>query len=171
LVRWQEQNMSIKLMTFAFAAVGIGWSPAAQAQVITQRDVGVHMALAAAEAALTACEKSGASVTVAVLDRAGRLRVFLQGDTASPHNLELARRKAYTALTFGRPSAEWAQRTIDNPELAPQRNLTDVIASRGGLPIKLGNLTIGAIGVSGSSTQGDEACAQAGLDRVADQLK
>ena len=48
-----------------------------------------------------------------VLDRAGRLRAFLQGDGASPHNLELARRKAYTALTFRRTSAEWAKRTAE----------------------------------------------------------
>ena len=50
-------------------------------------------------------------MSVAVVDRAGRLRVFLQGDRASPHNIELARRKAYTARTFGRPSGEWAERT------------------------------------------------------------
>jgi uncharacterized protein GlcG (DUF336 family) len=163
--------MSVTVTRAAGLATLIAISSTASAQVITQRDVGVHMALAAAEAALTACEKNGASVTVAVLDRTGRFRVFLQGDTASPHNLELARRKAYTSLTFGRPSAEWAQRTIDNPELAPQRNLSDVIASRGGLPMKIGNVTIGAIGVSGSSTDGDEACAKAGLEKVADQLK
>ncbi|MGZ5855557.1 MAG: GlcG/HbpS family heme-binding protein [Xanthobacteraceae bacterium] len=162
--------MPIKLANISVTAC-LAISSAANAQVITQRDVGVHLALDAAVAALSACEKNGASVTVAVVDRAGRLRVFLQGDTASPHNIELARRKSYTALTFGRPTGEWAQRTIDNPDLAPQRNLNDVIASRGGLPMKIGNLSIGAIGVSGSSTEGDEACAKAGVDKVADQLK
>jgi uncharacterized protein GlcG (DUF336 family) len=167
----RRKNMPARLTGICVAATFIAFASGAHGQVITQRDVGVHMALAAAEAALSACEKNGASVTVAVVDRAGRLRVFLQGDTASPHNLELARRKAYTSLTFGRPTGEWAQRTSDNPELAPQRNLNDVIASRGGIPFKIGNLTIGAIGVSGSSTDGDEACAKAGLDKVADQLK
>lgn len=163
--------MLARVTRLSAIAAAVAVSSAANAQVITQRDVGVHMGLAAAEAALSACEKNGASVTVAVVDRAGRLRVFLQGDTASPHNLELARRKAYTSLTFGRPTGEWAQRTLDNPDLAPQRNLNDVIASRGGLPMKIGNTTVGAIGVSGSSTEGDEACAKAGLDKVADQLK
>ncbi|MEA2944949.1 MAG: hypothetical protein QOI40_279, partial [Alphaproteobacteria bacterium] len=86
-------------------------------------------------------------------------------------NLELARRKAYTARTFGRTSAEWAKRTVDVPELAAQRELTDVIALRGGVPIKVGNETIGAVGVSGSSSEGDEKCAIAGVDKVADQLK
>jgi uncharacterized protein GlcG (DUF336 family) len=142
-----------------------------QAQVITQRDVGVRMGLAIAVGALDQCEKDGNSVSVAVVDRAGRLRVFLQSDQANPHNLELARRKAYTARTFGRTSAEWAKRTTEMPELAAQRELADVIALRGGVPIKVGNETIGAVGVSGASSEGDEKCAMAGLAKVADQLK
>jgi uncharacterized protein GlcG (DUF336 family) len=83
------------------------------AQVITHRDVGVRMGLVIAVGALDQCEADGNSVSVAVVDRAGRLRVFLQSDKANPHNLELARRKAYTARTFGRTSAEWAKRTAE----------------------------------------------------------
>jgi uncharacterized protein GlcG (DUF336 family) len=131
----------------------------------------VRMGLTIAIAALDQCESDGNGVSVAVVDRAGRLRVFLQADNANPHNLELARRKAYTARTFGRSSAEWAKRTIDVPELAGQRQLADVIALRGGIPIKVGNETIGAVGVSGSSAEGDERCAVAGVAKVADQLK
>jgi uncharacterized protein GlcG (DUF336 family) len=141
------------------------------AQVITHRDVGVRMGLAIAVAALDQCEADGNSVSVAVVDRAGRLRVFLQADKANPHNLELARRKAYTARTFGRTSAEWAKRTAETPEIAAQRELADVIALRGGVPIKVGDETIGAVGVSGSSAEGDEKCAMAGLAKVADQLR
>jgi len=141
------------------------------AQVLMQRDVSLHMALTIAEAAIAECDKSGNSVSVAVVDRAGRLRAFLQGDKAAPHNIELAQRKAYTARTFGRTSAEWAKRTVDMPELAAQRQLHDVIALRGGVPIKVGDDTIGAVGVSGSTSEGDEACAMAGVAKVADQLK
>ena len=140
-------------------------------QVLMQRDVSLHMALNIAEAAIEECERAGNSVSVAVVDRAGRLRVFLQGDKAAPHNIELAQRKAYTARTFGRSSAEWAERTGPNSELAGQRQLEHVIALRGGVPIKVGQETIGAVGVSGSSSQGDEACATAGIAKVADQLK
>ena len=93
------------------------------AQVLMQRDVSLHMALTIAETAIAECEKTGNDVSVAVVDRAGRLRVFLQGDKAAPHNIELAQRKAYTARTFGRTSAEWAERTGPNSELAGQREL------------------------------------------------
>jgi uncharacterized protein GlcG (DUF336 family) len=50
--------------------------------------------------------------------------------------------------------------------------LTDVIPLGGGIPIKIGEDTIGGIGVSGAPGQEkDEACAKAGLEKVADQLK
>jgi uncharacterized protein GlcG (DUF336 family) len=90
---------------FAVAAGLLAASVASSdAQVITHRDVGVRMGLAIAVGALDQCEADGNNVSVAVVDRAGRLRAFLQSDKANPHNLELARRKAYTARTFGRTS-------------------------------------------------------------------
>ena len=163
--------MSIRVSVAAGVLAAGALAAPAQAQVIMQKDVGVRMGLAIAVGALDQCEQEGNSVSVAVVDRAGRLRVFLQSDKANPHNLELARRKAYTARTFGRTSAEWAKRTAETPEIAAQRELTDVIALRGGVPIKVGNETIGAVGVSGSSADGDEKCALAGVAKVADQLK
>jgi uncharacterized protein GlcG (DUF336 family) len=140
-------------------------------QVLMQRDVSLQMALTIAETAVDECTKAGNNVSVAVVDRAGRLRVFLQGDKAAPHNIELAQRKAYTARTFGRPSGEWAERTSGTAELAGQRQLEHVIPLKGGIPIKVGDETIGAVGVSGSTSGGDEACAIAGVAKVADQLK
>ena len=163
--------MSIRMALAAGIVAACGASIRPSAQVITHRDVGVRMGLTIAIAALDQCEQDGNSVSVAVVDRAGRLRVFLQSDKANPHNIELARRKAYTARTFGRTTADWAKRTTELPELAAQRQLEDVIALRGGVPIKIGNETIGAVGVSGSSSEGDEKCAIAGIAKVADQLK
>jgi uncharacterized protein GlcG (DUF336 family) len=152
----------------------------AGAQVLTEKNVSVQMALTIAETALAEC---GSRVSVAVVDRTGRLRVFLQGDGAAPHNIELARRKAYTAETFGRPSAEWAQRTDTgaaaaaaaggSQNISGQRALTDVIPLQGGVPIKVGDVTIGGVGLSGAPKGGpqEEACGLAGVAKVADQLK
>lgn len=139
--------------------------------VRTDRNVSMAMALAIMTAAMDQCVKDGHHVSVAVLDRAGQMVAFLRGDDTAPHTVELARRKAYTARTFRRPSAEWATRTAEGP-LAAQRSLADVIPLGGGLPINVGDDTIGAVGVSGAPGQEkDEACARAGLARVADQLK
>ena len=100
--------MSFRLAAAAAVAAIIAVPGSAGAQVLMEKNVSVRMALAIAETALAEC---GDRVSVAVVDRTGRLRVFLQGDGAAPHNIELARRKAYTAETFGRTSLEWAQRT------------------------------------------------------------
>ena len=145
-------------------------APSATPYIQTHRDITARLGLAIAEAAIAECARTGASVSVAVVDHAGRVRVFIASDDPAPHNFDLARRKAYTARTFRRPSLEWAQRTKDGSELAPQRQLAEVIALGGGVPINVGTDTIGAVGVSGSSQTGDDACARAGVASVADQL-
>jgi uncharacterized protein GlcG (DUF336 family) len=121
--------------------------------------------------AMTASEECGAITSIAVVDRAGGIKVLMQGDGGSPHNLELARRKAYTARTFRRPSAEWAKRTETVNQ--GQRMLSDVIPLGGGVPIMIGDETIGGVGLSGAPNGSgqEEACARAGIARVADQLK
>jgi len=156
----------------AAVALALAAATAAAAQgVRTDRNVSMAMANAIMNAAMEQCLKDGHHVSIAVVDRAGQMVAFLRGDNTAPHTVELARRKAYTARTFRRPSAEWAKRSSEGP-LAAQRNLADVIALGGGLPINVGEETIGAIGVSGAPGQEkDEACAAAGIAKVADQLK
>ena len=162
--------MSVRLAAAASVAVALLAVPgAAHAQLLNERNVSAHMALAIAQEALDKC---GWHTSVAVVDRTGRLRVFIQGDGASPHNLELARRKAYTANTFGRTSLEWMKRTEagGNPG---QRSLSEVIPLQGGTPIKIGDETVGAVGLSGAPNGGqqEEDCGKAGIAKVADQLK
>ena len=160
--------MPFRFATAATFALLLMYPSSGRAQILTERDVSLHMALTIAETALAQC---GVKTSVAVVDRAGRLRVFLQGDDASPHNLELARRKAYTALTFQRTSAEGATRT--ETTLSGQRMLAEVIPLAGGVPIKAGEDTIGGVGLSGAPMGGaqEEVCAKAGIAKVADQLK
>jgi uncharacterized protein GlcG (DUF336 family) len=156
----------------AMAAIATCIVPATtQAQVQMQRDVSWKLALAIAEGAIDSCAQRNVATSVAVVDRAGRVRVFISSDNPTPHSLELARRKAYTARTFGRPTSEWAANTEPGKDAAGQRLLAEVIPLGGGYPIKVGNETIGGVGVSGNRQTGDEACAKAGVDKVADQLK
>jgi uncharacterized protein GlcG (DUF336 family) len=159
--------MSFRLAAAA-AVAALAVPGAAGAQVLMEPNVSAKMALTIAETAFAEC---GPRVSVAVVDRSGRLRVFIQGDGAQPHNLELARRKAYTAETFGRTSIEWAQRT--ETQVPGQRQLSEVIPLQGGVPIKMGDQTIGGVGLSGAPMGGpqEEACGKAGIAKVADQLK
>src|SRR5688572_149464 len=105
-------------------------------QVLMQRDLSLSLALTIA---MTAREECGSVASIAVVDRAGRIKVLLQGDGGSPHNLELARRKAFTARTFRMTSAAWAKRTETVNQ--GQRMLADVIPLGGGVPIMVGDET------------------------------
>jgi uncharacterized protein GlcG (DUF336 family) len=158
--------MSTRILA-AFAAVLV-FPAAAHAQLLMERNLSTQMALTIAHAALAGCTSKA---SVAVVDRAGRLKVFLQGDGAAPHNIELARRKAYTALTFRRTSLEWAKRTETANQ--GQRTLAEVVTLQGGVPIQVGDDTFGAVGLSGAPNGGqqEEDCAKAGIATVADQLK
>lgn len=150
------------------AGAGASTISGANAQVLVQKNLSIHMALTIAQTALEACTTR---VSVAVVDRTGRLKVFLQGDDASPHNIELARRKAYTALTFRRTSLEWTKRTENQNQ--GQRMLADVITQQGGVPILAGDEIVGAVGLSGAPNGGqqEEDCGKAGIAKVEDQLK
>lgn len=67
---------------------------------------------------------------------------------------------------------EFRNRTAGGSDLAGQRQLAEVIALGGGVPILIGNERIGGLGLSGSPTQeADEKCAQAGLAAAANYLR
>ncbi|MEA2904073.1 MAG: hypothetical protein QOG83_3492 [Alphaproteobacteria bacterium] len=163
--------MSVRTALAAGVIAACALPCVANAQVQTQRDVTWKLALEIAQGAIDACAQRNVPISVAVVDRAGRMRIFIAADNPSPHSMELARRKAYTARTFRRSTLEWRDSTEPGKEAAGQRLLADVIPLGGGYPINVGNDTIGGVGVSGNNQAGDEGCAKAGIDKVADQLK
>ena len=161
------------LMLVVPVIAGLAFALPASAQlVLSERNVSLKLARMIADGAIEQCANNGYDISVVVVDRIGQVRVMMRGDKAAPHNVDLARRKAYTARTFRRTSADWAKRTAQEPDIAPQRNLAEVIALGGGVPINFGDDTIGGVGVSGAPGQDkDEACAKAGVAKVAEQLK
>jgi uncharacterized protein GlcG (DUF336 family) len=146
-------------------------APATAQGVIMRPDLSIGLARAIADAAFAACQKLGPH-SLAVLDRAGQTMVLLRDERTPLYGSEGAERKAYTALAVRRPSLEWARRLKERPELEGQRDFPRLIPLGGGVPIKVGNDVIGAVGAAGGPTQEqDEACAKAGIDAVADRLK
>ena len=143
----------------------------AHAQLLTHRDLSAAMALTIAQSALTTCTANGYRVSVTVLGRNAEVIVQVRGDGASPHTMENSFRKAYTSRTFRVASGEIAKRAKDDPSLF-MIHLSNVIAAEGGLPIKVGDDVVGAVGVSGSpGGEKDAVCGQAGIDKVALDLK
>jgi uncharacterized protein GlcG (DUF336 family) len=143
----------------------------AQAQLLTHRDLSYEMAKSIAEAAIASCGSHGYAVSAVVVDRAGETIVAMRADNAGPHTMENARRKAYTALSFRQATSAYAKKYADNnPVVHQQVTLPNVIAIPGGLPVKVGDDVIAGVGVSGSPGV-DEPCVQAGIDKVAADLK
>ena len=144
-----------------------------QAQgVVMQRNISLPMAKSIAEATLAMCKGKGFNTAAAVVDRAGEVLVLMRDEQATPQVGEMARRKAYTARMFRVPTSEFQKRTADGAAgNAAQRDLADILALSGGMPIKVGEDTIGAVGSAGSNLEMDEACAKAGIDHVAPLLK
>jgi len=157
------------------SAAGAAQAPAGPAKVsvgpITVHDVSLEMAKAAADATIMECRAKGYHTAATVVDRAGQVIVSMRDELATPQMAEMSRRKAYTARMFRVSTADWAKRTREDPSVAPQRDLPDVLALAGGVPIKMGEETIGAVASSGSSLAQDDACAHAGAARAEAMMK
>jgi len=137
--------------------------------LLTQKALSADVAWTIAQGALEKCRADGYHVSVTVLDAAGMLKAFVRDDGTGPHTIDFSRKKAYTAITFKRTSGETGKAWAANP---PAPNIDGTAGTAGGVPIKAGNDFIGAIGVSGApGGDRDEACANAGIAKVADKLK
>ena len=162
--------MPPSLLGRALAVLCVIATPAS-AELLTQKLLSTPLALTIAQTAYETCTQQGHHVSVTVVGLEGETLVAVRGDGSAPHTFENSQRKAYTARTFRAPSGEFAQRVKDNPTTGAV-HLSGVIAAQGALPIKVGYAVIGAVGVSGApGGDKDEACAKAGIDKVADQLK
>jgi len=157
--------------TVALAAASLTVASGTNAQLLAHKDLSLATALAIATAAADHCKAQGYHVSVAVVGREAQVIVQLRGDQSPPHSAENSYRRAYTALTYRQPTLNVEKRVRADPgdQLV---HLREVMGAQGGLPIVVGGDTIGAVAVSGSpGGDKDEACAKAGLDKVADQLK
>ena len=137
--------------------------------LITQKALSADAAQNVARGALDKCRADGYRVSVTVIDEGNRLKAFVRDDGSGPHTIDFSRKKAYSALTFKRTSGEMGKAWAENP---PAPNIDGTTGSAGGVPIKAGGQVIGAIGVSGApGGDKDEACANAGIAKIAAELK
>lgn len=139
------------------------------AAVIQQPVLSVDAATKAAQAALDAAEAKGQRVTVSIVDRAGNERVQLTGDGAGPQSVESAKRKAYTAVAWGKPTSELSKKA--GGQGATLRDIPGTLFLAGGVPVSAGS-PIAGIGVAGApSGDLDEEFAKAGLQAVQADLR
>jgi len=163
--------MSAVRQHLALAGLACILAAPASAQTLSHKDISAEAAMIIASTAIADCKAKGWNVSVAVVGRVGELIVHVRGNNTGPHTMDNSFRKAYTSRTFRSPSGDLVKRLKDNPQLSLV-TLPNVVAGQGALPIKIGDEVIGAAGASGApGGEKDEACIQAGLDKIKDQLK
>jgi len=143
----------------------------AQDATVTYKSLSLDVALEAARAALSDCQKRGFQVAVAVVDRFGTPQIMLRDRFAGPHTPPTATGKAWTAATFRTSTLELSGISQPGMAQAGLRHLPNVVMIGGGVPVEAGGSIVGAIGVSGApGGDADEACARAGIAAVQDKL-
>jgi uncharacterized protein GlcG (DUF336 family) len=129
-------------------------------------------ALKATRAALDDCRKRGYQVAVAVVDRSGVVQALLRDRFAGPHTPKTAIGKGWTAVSFRTSTLDFAGETQAGKASSGIRQMPNVVAVGGGVPIEAGGSMVGAIGVSGApSGEADELCAKAGIAAIRDDIE
>ncbi|WP_260928906.1 GlcG/HbpS family heme-binding protein [Novosphingobium sp. 9] len=120
-----------------------------------------------AEVLLKAREMELKPITVAVLDHGASLIAFAREDGSPLLRPQVASGKAATALAMGTSSRKVAEMAAERPSfvaalgaIAPQGILP---AAGGVLVVDDAGLAIGAVGVSGDTSDNDEVCALAAI--------
>jgi uncharacterized protein GlcG (DUF336 family) len=140
------------------------------AQLPNSKVLTMDVAQAIAEEAMKSCTASGYKVTVLVVDSLNAPKALLRADGATASTTEVAKMKATATMLYNRPSGP--QQPLPPGQAAPPLPIPGTINAMGGIPIKVGEATIGAVAVSGApGGDKDAACANAGLAKVADRLR
>jgi uncharacterized protein GlcG (DUF336 family) len=137
----------------------------------THKVLTAALAVEAAQAAIAACKAQGYNVTVTVADRAGLPKVVIVRDGPAGVGTEVTRRKAYTAAVQRVSTGDFTKRVSAPGAFNPGMYDSQLATGQGGVPIKVGEDTIGGIAVGGApGGDKDEACAIAGIDKIKDRL-
>jgi uncharacterized protein GlcG (DUF336 family) len=111
---------------------------------------------------------------VAVLDDGGCLKVLKREDGASILRPQIAVGKAWGAIGMGESSRALGERLKERPAfLGALSTMSEgkVVPVAGGVLIMSGNEIIGSVGVSGGTSDEDEACAIEGIKAAGLEFK
>jgi len=146
---------------------------AASAQSVrTEKNMSLELANQIAAATVAACSANGYAVAATVVDRAGSVRAVQRADNAGPHTLGASLQKAFTSASAKNTTLAMMDGAQKNPAAANLVHIPGFLLLGGGVPVKVGNEVIGAVGVGGApGGHLDEQCAMVALDKVKDQLK
>ncbi len=114
----------------------------------------------------TGAEKGFKPLSVVVLDAGGHVKAFARADGAAPGRFGIAHGKAYGAVMLGMPGSAQMARAEAQPYFMAAVNGVyggQVVPVPGGVLVKVDGVVIGAVGVTGDTSDNDVVAATAGL--------
>jgi uncharacterized protein GlcG (DUF336 family) len=153
------------ILALAAFALFAALTTSAQAQLADKKALTLEAAKKAAAAAEAEAAKNKWTVVIAIVDDGGHLVYLSRIDGTQTGSIDVAIRKARTAQAFKRPTK------VFEDAIAGGRTallgLEGIVPLEGGVPIVVGGQLIGAVGVSGVTSQQDGVVAKAGADALA----
>ena len=163
-------NTTIRLAAFTLLAGVTTLTLADGAR--SEKNMTLALANQIAAAAVAACQANGYAVAATVVDRAGGVRAVQRADNAGPHTIGASERKAFTSASAKVATTAMMETSQKNPGAANLGQIPGFLLLGGGMPVKVGNEVIGAVGVGGApGGHLDDQCVVAALEAVKDQLK
>jgi len=148
-----------------FVSLALAWfaalSCSAHAQLADKKTLTLDAAKKMAAAAEAEAVKNKWNVVIAVVDDGGHLIYLQRMDGTQTGSIDVAVGKARTSMAFKRPTKVFDELAKTRPSIVTLGG--DVVLLEGGVPIKVGEQVIGAMGVSGVTSQQDAQIAEAGI--------
>jgi len=137
------------------------------AQLLNKKALSLDAAKKISAAAEDFARKKQWIVAVAILDEGANLLYFQRMDGVQLGSIEVSMRKAESAIKFKRPSKAFSDNVATRPQVMA---LPGALAFEGGLPIVHQGEIVGAIGISGMTSEQDGEVARAALEAWAKSL-
>jgi len=128
--------------------------------------IGLESAKQAAAAAQAEARRNGWTMVVAVVDISGELVYFEKSDDAQNGSVKVAVAKARSAALFKRPTKAFQDTLAAGGDGLRVLGLDGAVPVEGGLPLTIDDRIVGAIGLSGGTSDQDGVCAKAGLNAI-----
>ena len=153
----------LMFVSYGLAAIGQAPSPYAIPYGPT---ISLENAKKASAAALAEARKNAWTMAVAIVDPDGTLVYYEKMDNTQSASAKVAVNKARSAALYKRPTKVFQDRLASGNAGLAVLALEGAVPVEGGIPLMIDGHIVGAIGVSGDSSDHDSICAQAGVDSI-----
>ena len=150
-----------RMLSLIALAVFVGLSMNANAQLADKKVLTLEAAKKIAAAAEAEARKNNWNVVIAVVDDGGHLVYLQRIDGTQTGSIDVAIGKARTSAAFKRPTKVFDELAKTRPSITSIS--PTAVLLEGGVPVVVGGQVVGAVGVSGVTSQQDAQVAEAGI--------